>query len=37
MPRKELKIDKCMQYGQSRVIDWDDVAEVKQDLLANPP
>ena len=29
MPRKELKIDRCMEYGQSRLIDWDHVAEVK--------
>ena len=36
MPRKELKIDTCMEYGQSRLIDWDHVAEVKEDLLANP-
>ena len=34
---KELKIDRCMEYGQSRIIDWDHVAEVKEDLLANPP
>ena len=26
-----------MEYGQSRLIDWDQVAEVKEDLLANPP
>ena len=37
VPRKELKIDRCMEYGQSRIIDWDRVAEVKEDLLANPP
>ena len=37
VPRKELKIDRCMEYGQSRIIDWDHVAEVKEDLLANPP
>ena len=37
MPRKELGIDRCMEYSQSRLIDWDHVAEVKQDLLANPP
>ena len=37
MPRKELKIDRCMEYGQSKLIDWDHVAEVKEDLLANPP
>ena len=36
VPRKELKIDRCMEYGQSRIIDWDHVAEVKEDLLANP-
>ena len=33
--RKELKIDKTMEYGQSRLIDWDPVAEVKEDLLAS--
>ena len=33
---KELKIDRCMEYGQS-VIDWDHVAEVKEDQLVNPP
>ena len=37
VPRKELTIDRCMEYGQSRVIDWDQVAEVKEDLVANPP
>ena len=37
VPLKELKIDRCMEYGQSRLIDWDHVAEVKEDLLANPP
>ena len=37
VPRKELKIHRCMEYGQSRLIDWDHVAEVKEDLLANPP
>ena len=37
VPRKELKIYGCMEYGQSRLIDWDHVAEVKEDLLANPP
>ena len=37
VPRKELKIDRCMEYGPSRVIDWDCVAQVKEDLLANPP
>ena len=36
MPRKELKIDRCMVYGQSRLIDWDH-AELKEDLPANPP
>ena len=36
VPRKELKIDRCMEYGQSGLIDWDHVAEVKEDLLANP-
>ena len=35
--RKELKIDRTMEYGQSRLIDWDHVAKVKEDLLANPP
>ena len=37
VPRKELKIDRCMEYGQSKLIDWDHVAEVKEDMLANPP
>ena len=37
VPRKELKIDRCMEYGQSRLIYWDHVVEVKEDLLANPP
>ena len=37
VPHKELKIDRCMVYGQSRLIDWDHVADVKDDLLANPP
>ena len=37
MNHKELKIDKCMEYGQSRLIDWDHVAEVKEGLLASPP
>ena len=37
MARKQLKIVRCMEYGQSRLIDWDHVAEVKQELLANPP
>ena len=36
VPRNELKIDRCMEYGHSRLIDWDYVAEVKEDLLANP-
>ena len=35
--RKELKIDRTMEYGQSRLINWDHVVEVKKDLLANPP
>ena len=35
--RKELKIDRTMEFGQSRLIDWDHVAEVKQDIVANPP
>ena len=26
-----------MEYGQSWLIDWDHMAEVKEDLLANPP
>ena len=37
VPHKELKIDGCMEYGQSRLIKWFHVAEVKEDLLANPP
>ena len=35
--RKALKIDRTMEYGQSRLIDWYHVAEVKEDLFANPP
>ena len=35
--RKELKIDKTVEYGQSRLIDWDREAEVKEDLFAKPP
>ena len=35
MNRKELKIDGTMGYGQSRLIDWDHVADVNGDLLAN--
>ena len=35
--RKDLKIDMTTEYGQSRLIDGDHVAEVKGDLLANPP
>ena len=34
---KELKIDRCMEYRQSRLIGWDHVAEVKEYLLVNPP
>ena len=37
MPHKELKIDRCMEYGQSRLINWYHVAKVKEDLLANHP
>ena len=37
VPRKESKIDRCMEYGQSRLIDWDNVAKIMEDLLANPP
>ena len=37
VPRKELKIDMCMEYAQLRLIHWDHVAEVKEDLVANPP
>ena len=36
-PRKELKIDKCKAYGQSSLIDWDQVSKVTEDLLAHPP
>ena len=36
VPRKELKMDRCMEYGQSGLSDWDHVAEVKEDILANP-
>ena len=36
MNRKKLTIARCMEYGQSRLINWDHVAEVKEDLLANP-
>ena len=35
--RKEWKIDRTMEYWQSRLIDWDHVVEVKEDLLANTP
>ena len=35
--RKELKIGSTMEYGQSRLVDWDRAADVKEDLLANPP
>ena len=35
--RKELNIDRCMEYGQSRLIDWVHLAEVKEDLLTNTP
>ena len=34
--RKELKIDRTMEYGESQLIDCDHVADVKEDLLANP-
>ena len=34
--RRELKIDMTMDFGQSRLIDWDHVTEVKEYLLANP-
>ena len=34
---KELKIDRNLEYGQSWLINWDHVAEVKEDPLANPP
>ena len=37
VPRKQLKIDRCMEYAQSRLIDWEHVEEVNEDLLANPP
>ena len=36
VPRKELKSVRCMEYGQSRLIDWNHVAQVKEDLLAKP-
>ena len=36
LPRKKLKIDRCKEYGPSRLIDWHHVAKVKEDLLANP-
>ena len=35
--RKELKMNRCREYGQSRLIDWDHVAKVKEDLLGDPP
>ena len=35
--RKELKIDRPMDFGQSRLIDGYHVAEVMEDLLATPP
>ena len=37
LPRKKLKIDRCMEYGKYRLIDWNHVVGVKEDLLANPP
>ena len=37
LPRKELKIDSCMEYGQSRLIDSGHVAKVKEHTLANRP
>ena len=37
MHHKELNIDWCMEYWQSRLIGWDHTAQVKQDLLANSP
>ena len=33
----ELRIDRTMQYGQSRLIGWDHVAGVKEDVLPPPP
>ena len=36
VPRKEVKIDRCVEYWQSRLVDGDHVVEVKEDLLANP-
>ena len=36
MNRKELKIARTKEYEQSWLIDWDHVAEVTEDLLANP-
>ena len=36
MPRKELKIDMCMQYGQPTLINCDHQAEEREDL-AKPP
>ena len=36
MPGKELRIHRYMGYVQSTLMDWDHVAEVKEDLLANP-
>ena len=37
MNRKELNIDRTIEYGQLWLMVWDHVAEVKEDLLANPP
>ena len=34
--RKALVIYRCMEYGQSRIIGWDHMAKVKEDLLAHP-
>ena len=32
---RNLKIDRCMEYGQSRLIDSGHVAKVKEHTLAN--
>ena len=34
--RMEWNIDRTMEYGQSRLIDWDHMAKVKEVLLGNP-
>ena len=33
---KKLNIDESMEYGQSQLLGWDHLAEVKEDLLGKP-